>query len=800
MIKATIKHVASFSLMMLLTVGFAVSTYAQITYGENVVLDGDFSGDTLSAKWATEINATGTISVINGELAFTGMGETANQYDIQANQPFSAEQIAELAKGGTFELTFDARTTADSKQFHVFLGEVGGSWARYWESPGNGDVTVTNSTQTYTLTTDIEATWDAMRLGFEVSTDTSSLYIDNVVLRKVTENILIAGDFSGDTLSTSWTQVTDDASAATFAVVDGELAITDITSTGTSFHIQAFQNFNQEQLDSIYVGPYEISFDARTDADEKNFVLYFGENVVDGNWTNFASGASPTITSSMATYTYSVDVTDTWESMKLGFEIGADASSVYLDNVVLKRVREIAPEAPAFSLSDAGGVVTITVEATEGAFNYDIYFNDTAIDSLTQPGVTLIGTVDSETGLSLDHTTTAPHVSLVSEFTAYYAVVAKSEKGSASPETTDSIETEMSVAENYAAELSTEAVDAVFEAIAADAIPEASILAGFFPEGYVPFTIAGDSKVVENGTGGDSDEDISSKYWIGFDAVDNTLIVYAEVTDDIKVFAPAATTSGGAWDFDSWEMGLANYEPASFVQGSDHQDFEGGDEPDWQLRGGLMSDRGPFIHANGGGNMFSDEVPNSETIGEETDTGYRTLTVVSMIELSGGVSMDKAFDFPTGEEIGLYPFNVTINDNDATSRDTQIGWSPKGGDDTWWNTPAKWIVIAFVGADAPLVSNEGDLTSPDVFALDQNYPNPFNPSTNINFSLATNTEVTLEVFNMLGQKVATLLQNERMTSGQHSQKFNASSLSSGMYVYRLSTSSFVQSRKMMLIK
>jgi len=99
------------------------------------------------------------------------------------------------------------------------------------------------------------------------------------------------------------------------------------------------------------------------------------------------------------------------------------------------------------------------------------------------------------------------------------------------------------------------------------------------------------------------------------------------------------------------------------------------------------------------------------------------------------------------------------------------------------------------------VSNEYDnIDTPLEYSLDQNYPNPFNPSTNIQFTLAATSNVTLEVYNMLGQKVATLLQGQKMNAGNHTQVFDASSLASGMYVYRISTPSFVQSRTMMLIK
>ncbi len=100
------------------------------------------------------------------------------------------------------------------------------------------------------------------------------------------------------------------------------------------------------------------------------------------------------------------------------------------------------------------------------------------------------------------------------------------------------------------------------------------------------------------------------------------------------------------------------------------------------------------------------------------------------------------------------------------------------------------VIISSVGQHAGL---------PESYVLEQNHPNPFNPSTKIGFSLPRETQARLEIYNMLGQKVATVL-DEHMEPGYYTVTFDAATLPSGVYLYRLVTSSGALVRKMILMK
>jgi hypothetical protein len=85
------------------------------------------------------------------------------------------------------------------------------------------------------------------------------------------------------------------------------------------------------------------------------------------------------------------------------------------------------------------------------------------------------------------------------------------------------------------------------------------------------------------------------------------------------------------------------------------------------------------------------------------------------------------------------------------------------------------------------------------FVLKQNYPNPFNPSTTIKYSITSSDFVTLKVYDVLGNEVATLI-NEEKPAGSYEVNFDATQLSSGIYFYTINASNFVETKKMILMK
>jgi len=112
---------------------------------------------------------------------------------------------------------------------------------------------------------------------------------------------------------------------------------------------------------------------------------------------------------------------------------------------------------------------------------------------------------------------------------------------------------------------------------------------------------------------------------------------------------------------------------------------------------------------------------------------------------------------------------------------------------------AKVVQYFYKNYDAYATSETYQAPVPEYYSLSQNYPNPFNPSTKIDYELPVDGFVTLEVFNVVGEKVATLV-NALQVKGNHSITFDAAGLSSGIYFYSISSLNYFKTKKMSLIK
>ncbi len=171
------------------------------------------------------------------------------------------------------------------------------------------------------------------------------------------------------------------------------------------------------------------------------------------------------------------------------------------------------------------------------------------------------------------------------------------------------------------------------------------------------------------------------------------------------------------------------------------------------------------------------------------------------------------YNFPGG----IQPYNYSISWKDSAARQYPESWF-------WFNHKEKVLALTYedmndisansfdktanaiargiadqLGIFGTSVSFVENGTVPTEFLLWQNFPNPFNPTTIIKYQLPIANHVSLRVYDILGREVATLI-NEAQLYGTHSVTFNASSLSSGVYVYRLITGNIIEIKKMQLIR
>ncbi len=170
----------------------------------------------------------------------------------------------------------------------------------------------------------------------------------------------------------------------------------------------------------------------------------------------------------------------------------------------------------------------------------------------------------------------------------------------------------------------------------------------------------------------------------------------------------------------------------------------------------------------------------------------------------GAYSQERIIKIPLGSQIHAFATydNTTNNPRNPNNPPKQVTWGEKTTDEMYY------FPLAFVpyqpGDENILLTGVKERADQAVKLsgneLAQNYPNPFNPATAIKFVLPRAGRVQLVVFNVLGQKIATLVENEFLAPGQHVRSWEASGVASGVYFYQLTAGVFQQTKKMILMR
>jgi len=227
------------------------------------------------------------------------------------------------------------------------------------------------------------------------------------------------------------------------------------------------------------------------------------------------------------------------------------------------------------------------------------------------------------------------------------------------------------------------------------------------------------------------------------------------------------------------------------------------------------------LRNNSSSDQFTGTLPNSAY-------GYGKLDIYAAINQTGPLPVELTsftaeivdngvqLYWRTETEVDNYGFEVERT-NVKSQSSNEYGWDKIGFVEGYGNSnsPKEYTFIdrSLIEGEYSYrlkqIDNDGDfkysdeiavtIGAPNKFILEQNFPNPFNPSTTIAFSLPQSAFVTLKIFNLMGEEVETLIKNN-LTAGNYNIKFNPSGLASGVYIYRLSSDIFTETRKMQYLK
>lgn len=504
-------------------------------------------------------------------------------------------------------------------------------------------------------------------------------------------------------------------------------------------------------------------------------------NKVGKNFDPIADGTYHYYEFALADMTTFYDGSTTFDYANINlFQILTEGSgagtTVYLDNVWTgsPEFDIIPPDAPGSVTALAGenlNLITWTDVAGETGEVYDVYYSLEPITDLSAKNLECAGYAVAEGTQLVEHVLLAPVND--QNLTYYYAVVCRDASNNQS-EIAQAASSVTNMAQG------TPVISPVPPAnFAVDGDVTEWTNAGIVPIRIFPSDGTG---TIVNNTVIDGDADCSANAYL---AVDNEFLYIAvDVFDDIV--SSDETIASYLRDAPDLFIGLYDW------RGPTHTSYKRGSEPDYQWRFNKES----AIMGNLGDDVMGLPGDGRYAWFEKFGTGYVIEGKFAWTDIAAAATpSDNVFSPLVGMKIKL---DFSINDADATgSREGILTYSKDNQDHSWehvWRWTYTWIGDQMVDVD-----DEFDSQIPTAFNLDQNYPNPFNPATKIRYTVASDANVSLKVYNILGQQVADLV-NEMKKPGYYEVSFDASQLASGIYIYKLQAGSFVSSKKMMLIK